>query len=266
MTATAFRGVPEPGRASTPSFIKTRHASRDVADQTRAKTAGPVSNYEVTKSPSWSAMSGNLPHAGTSNTRLTGVHIGSSRLDSSASFPEYEPKPAPGSKKAAKHPHPELGHDKGVVQGTRQQVWKQVHKPRHEPGMNQTNWPSSGTHFGTIGSRNIHPTKKNHTNSTKREIELFGNRPVSPNRGRPGRRMPEYSPISKIHPMGTDITKDNFGTSGHDRLYRSWKADKRNSGHPGGFDGGPRFTSGPRGKAGGVGLNSGMIMVNLDGV
>mmetsp|Transcript_31349 Transcript_31349/g.70430 ORF Transcript_31349/g.70430 Transcript_31349/m.70430 type:complete len:282 (+) Transcript_31349:90-935(+) len=261
---TSFRGYPEPGRASTPSFVKTRHASREVAEFSRSRTAGAVANYQVTKTPSWAAMSGNLPHAGTSNQRLTGVHIGSSRLDSSASFPEYEPKAAPGAHKAAKHPFPELAHDKGVVKGTRPQVWKQVHKARHEPAMTQANWPSSGTHFGKIGERSIRPTKKNHTNSTKREIELYGNRPVSPSRGRPGARVPEFSPISKIHPMGTDITKDNFGTSGHDRIYRSWKQDTRNSGHTVSFDGGPRFTSGARGKVAGVGLNSGLIMVSLD--
>ncbi len=41
-----------------------------------------------------------------------------------------------------------------------------------------------------------HMHTKNHTNSSKREIEIFGNRPVSPPRDRPG-RLSEYSLMTK---------------------------------------------------------------------
>jgi hypothetical protein len=56
--------VPAPDRASTPAFLKQRTASRMAAMQARENEFAATHSYEGRASPSWSAMSGDLPERG----------------------------------------------------------------------------------------------------------------------------------------------------------------------------------------------------------
>lgn len=204
--------------------------------------------------------------------RLTSVHIGSSRVDASITFPEYSPKVKPGPFDHG--PDPVFAHDGGFKQGTRKQVWSQITNPAPHHELTQVNWASSGKsgYASPNGARypKMSPIKKNHTNCSKRELELFGGRPVSPTRARgggggggPGKAegLGHYDLMSRPSRDGS------FGDAGHDRVYKSWRdsvARGKNTG-TGTHDGGVKHTAGPRGRVTGVGLHSGNIDLALDG-
>mmetsp|Transcript_28742 Transcript_28742/g.37116 ORF Transcript_28742/g.37116 Transcript_28742/m.37116 type:complete len:256 (+) Transcript_28742:248-1015(+) len=252
---TAFRGVPSPStRQCTPAFIKTRTASRMTAMQARGMDAmAPADD-----SPSWATMSGFLPNKQVVSQRLTSVHIGSSRFDSSVSYPEYNPSsPSRTSRSRSMTMKDQtMANDTGRMQSTRKQSWNLVGKPVTDSDLVQVNWPSST-------KRNdqpcFSPIQKNHTNSTKRELEMFGSRPVSPPRGRPG-RLSEYAPVSKIS------TDGSFGNEATERVYKSWSGLNRGKNmSTGQMDGGAVNSSGPRGRVPSVGLNSGRIDTIVQG-
>ena len=112
--------------------------------------------------------------------------------------------------------------------------------------MVQPNWPSSDTSFLERTPRTS-PIKKNHVNSTKRELEIYGSRPVSPTRERPG-RVTQYQLYSRPSKDGS------FGDEYNKRVFSSWagsgntKANRR-----------MERTAGPGNKAPGVTVNSGRI-------
>jgi len=219
--------------------------------------------------PSWSTMSGNLPDQITVSQRLTSVHIGSSRLDSSVSYPEYAPSPPPRAATAGptafsstggrgggfRLPDPNMAYDTGRMQATRPQKWSLVNKAPTQSDLVQPNWRSSGA---ARSEPRFSPIKKNHTNSSKRELDLFGSRPASPTRARP-QRVSEYSPSTKITADGS------FGTEGMNRVYSTWDTYKRDNGKPMETgDRGLKFTTGPRGRVPAVSLNSSRIDTMLE--
>ena len=70
-TLLSVSGVPESGRAMTPSFIKTRTASRMATMQARGANTMSLDEEML---PSWSTMSGNLPDQITVSQRLSTVY------------------------------------------------------------------------------------------------------------------------------------------------------------------------------------------------
>ena len=188
------------------------------------------------------------------------MHIGSSRLDSSISFPEYAPSPPRRARTAGGGARlleeARMAHDTGRKQGTRAQTWGLVGNNPAESELLQPNWPSSA--HGTARPRHspISFKKKNHLTASKRELDLFGNRPVSPARDRPDPSVSEFEPKMRL-------TRDgSFGNTANERVYKSWvdpgRGKERRTGQP---DDGPISTAGPRGRVSGVGLNSGRIDV-----
>jgi hypothetical protein len=251
---TAFRGVPSPGtRQCTPAFIKTRTASRMTAMQAR----GIDVMQHPEDQPSWATMSGFLPNKQVVSQRLTSVHIGSSRFDSSVSYPDYNPaSPSRSNRQSSFMMDQTMANDTGRMQSTRKQSWNLVGKPMTDSDLVQVNWPSSQV---KRDQPCFSPIQKNHTNSTKRELEMFGSRPVSPPRSRPG-RLSEFKPQSKISSDGS------FGSEATERVYKSWSGMNRGKNmSTGQIDGGAVNTSGPRGRVPSVGLNSGRIDTIVQG-
>jgi len=226
--------------------------------------------------------------------RLTSVHIGSSKLDSSVSFPEYNPSPPPRARtpsQALSMTHgasrfetarrtvlgldgstadPVLAFDTGALQGTRKQSWALVSAAAPPVALAQPNWASSSAVAARAGNPRFSPIKKNHVNSTKREMDLFGTRPVSPARGRPGegsRNGTYFSPVYAPAPPPAKLAEYNsFGTAASERVYKSWANDpsrgsRRATGQP---DAGPVKSFGPRGRVPAVSLNSGRIDTMLE--
>ena len=241
------------------------------------------------------------------------MHIGSSKLDASVSFPEYNPSPPPRARtpsatlaqthgasrvetarraalgSAGAAPDPVLAFDTGFAQGTRPQAWRLVGPAASPLALAQPNWaassaagaraatgyaqtsgglPASPLYGG--GAPRFSPIKKNHVNSTKRELDLFGARPVSPIRDRPGggtRNATTYAPAFQPPPEPPKLAEYNsFGTAHGARVYASWADDRsrgarRGTGQP---DRGPAKSFGPRGRVPAVSLNSCRIDTMLE--
>jgi hypothetical protein len=120
----------------------------------------------------------------------------------------------------------------------------------------QVNWASSGS--GRSDKPCYSPIQKNHINSSKRELELFGNRPVSPQRAR--ERVSEYQPVSRLSGDGS------FGNSAYERVYKDWSSVAQGKNRrTGEVDGGAVASSGIRGRVPAVGLNSGRIDTIIGG-
>lgn len=293
--------APATERDSTPAFLKQRTASRMAAMQVRENEFAATQATEGRASPSWASMSGDLPERGPpTSMRLTSVHIGSSKLDASVSFPEYNPSPPPrartpsatlarshgpsrfdATRRSALGPaaaDPVLAFDTGALQGTRPQAWRVVGRAASPLALAQPNWASSsaaGARAATgsgyaQGGLAFSPIKKNHVNSTKRELDLFGTRPVSPARDRPGggtRNRTPYAHAYKPPPEPLKLAEYNsFGTAHGARVYASWADDasrgaRRATGQP---DRGPVKSFGPRGRVPAVSLNSGRIDTMLE--
>jgi len=184
------------------------------------------------------------------------VHIGSSRVDSTISYPEYNPSPPPRARTAAAlyaQAPPQMAFDTGFLSGTRKQSWAAVGYSQPELAISQVNWSSSAQ--PTTGQPRYSPIKnKNHITASKRELDLFGNRPVSPPRERASGPMSPYVPSMRLTADGS------FGNDTNARVYKSWADPGRGSMRSTGqADGGPVNTCGPRGRVNAVGLNSGRI-------
>ena len=236
------------------------------------------------------------------------MHIGSSKLDSSVSYPVYNPSPPPRARTPSStlsqthgtsrfestrrsmlgpdgHPaDPVFANDTGTLQGTCPQAWRLVNRAASPQALTQPNWASSSaasaralpgsTYVPGPSPRNaprappFSPIKKNHVNSTKRELDLFGSRPVSPTRDRPGtRNLTPYSQVYRPAPEPPKLAEyHSFGQDHGQRVYNSWANDKsrgkqRNTGQ---IDRGPVNSFGPRGRVPAVSLNSGRIDTMLE--
>ena len=105
-------------------------------------------------------------------------------------------------------PDPVMANDTGILQGTRAQSWDLIGRLPSEPALLAPNWVSATArpNVGRDGRPAYSPIKpmrqKTHLSATKREMDLFGNRPVSPARNvRPGKMEP-YEPVTKISGTG----------------------------------------------------------------
>jgi hypothetical protein len=93
------------------------------------------------------------------------------------------------------------------------------------------------------------PIKKNHVNSTKRELEMYGNRPISPTRDRPG-RVTQYQLYSRLSRDGS------FGDEYNKRVFSPWARSGNSSSK---VNRRMERTAGPGNKAPGVTVNSSRI-------
>ena len=235
-------------------MVKMRTSARLAASE--AGNSSMV--YTSPASPAWSSLQGNLPHERPVGQRLTSVHIGSSRVDSTISFPEYNPSPPQRARTAAAlyaRAPPNMAFDTGSLSGTKKQSWAAVGYNQPELALSQVNW-SSSAQPGSAQPRYSPIKNKNHITSSKRELDLFGNRPVSPSRPRPegGPSVSEWVPSMRLTSDGS------FGNDTNARVYKTWVDPKRgNQRQTGQHDNGPVNTAGPRGRVNAVGLNSGRI-------
>lgn len=216
--------------------------------------------------------------------RLTSAHICSGKLDSRVSYPAYNVSPPRRARTAtlgetralamnksfsATWPDrsvenfradPVLANDTGHMQGTRVQKWSLVGKAKYDSTVIQPNWTSSDKFFGkgglNIRTPRFSPIKKNHVNSSKRELEIYGSRPVSPTRSRPERvsQYELYSRPSRDGSFGDDYNQRVFGTAYANNVRQ--RPRRRPD---------PHHTAGPGNKVQGVSVMSGRIDTILPG-